>query len=235
MGKCTGTNTTKNKGGRTPRIRRVVPSFKRVRQNTRNTLEIIRTKVKNMPQCLNIIDLDLRQMIKRNITKFRQITCWEKNNHPNRYEYRNNNNSNARAYEYVSSYATDRQFRTRFSASMAASVLMSVIPGAGGVVAIAAKSASACILSTVVSDAYLRKNNNTHNENKFKYSRKKSPMDKAMDMAKRKRKQKQKHRHVPEQIPIPVPVPFRSADESESSSGNNGSNREGVVFMKVNV
>eukprot|EP01083_Nonionella_stella_P151481 484010_1 len=242
MGKCTGTGnvTTKKKGGRTPtsRIRRVVPSFKRVRQNTRSTLEIIRTKVKNMPQCLNIntIDLDLRQMIKRNITKFRQITCWKNNNnhHPYRYEYGNNNNSNARAY--LSSYAKDREFRTRVSASMAASVLMSVIPGAGGVVAIAAKSASACILSTVVSDAYLRENNNEN-----KYSRKKSPMDKAMGMAKRNRKhkQKQKHRHVPEQIPIPVPVPvpFRSAEDSESSSGNNnnGSNHEGVVFMKVNV
>uniref|UniRef100_A0A7S3V9B0 Uncharacterized protein n=1 Tax=Chaetoceros debilis TaxID=122233 RepID=A0A7S3V9B0_9STRA len=225
MGKCTSNvTTTKKKGGRTPRIRRVVPSFKRVRQNTRNKLELIRTKVKNtgmdMPQCL-----DLRQMIKRNITKFRQIT-WKKNHghgHECSYAYGNNNND-ARAYAYVSSYAKDRRFRTKVSASMAASVLMSAIPGAGGVVAIAAKSASACILSTVVSDAYLRRSNN-----KKKNSRKKSPMDKAMDMAKRKRK----HRHVPEQVPVPVPL--RSADESSSSNGNNGSNREGVVFMKVNV
>jgi len=226
MGKCTSNVTTKKKGGRTPRIRRVVPSFKRVRQNTRNKLELIRTKVKNtgiMPQCL-----DLRQMIKRNINKFRQI-AWKKNRgheYKCSYSYYGNNNNDAHAYAYVSSYVKDRRFRTKVSASMAASVLMSAIPGAGGVVAIAAKSASACILSTVVSDAYLRRSNN-----KKKNSQKMSPMDKAMEMAKRKRKRK--HRHVPEQVPVPVPL--RSADESSSSNGNNGSNREGVVFMKVNV
>ena len=93
-------------------------------------------------------------MGQRNITKFRQIT-WKKN-HGHECSYYGNINNDARAYEYayVSSYAKDRRFRTNVSASMAASVLMSAIPGAGGVVAIAAKSASACILSTVVSDAY---------------------------------------------------------------------------------
>ena len=134
-----------------------------------------------MPQCP-----DLRQMIKRNITKFRQIT-WKKN-HGHEYSLYGNNNNDARAYAdayvYVSYYAKDRRFRTKVSASMHGSL------GADECYPRSWRCSSDCrqecirfYLSTVVSDAYLRRRNNNNKNNN---SRKKSLMDKAMDMAKRK-------------------------------------------------